>query len=548
MARFEKHPCSRLWWVNAMILLALPVLLAVNAPVRAQILPGGMTSGGFVGDGTSSTYEITIRVVEDPGQVPYFWANQFWIDTATDHGGYFGLQAIGSPGDGTYRRMSIFSIWNAVEAIPAAGAIAVPFGGEGIGWSLRRPDKWRAGVPYTFRLTRHDDVWWNLTVSAPGEPTLEFGSIRVTVGAPLRSGFNTFTEYYVNAPSCDVLPFAQVVFENGKYGSNVTRATSTNAYGNCKENAEIYPAGVNAVVHRSGLLRSRSRHSNFDGDARSDILWRNFSTGSNAIWLSASHSDQLATMSVSDLAWHIVGTSDYDGNGFSDILWRNSVTGANVVWPEGDVSTIRYLASVPNLDWRIVGSGDFDADGKSDILWRKDSTGSIAVWPSGDHLAVKALTPVADQAWKISGISDFNGDGRSDVLWRNSSTGANTIWLSGSSGDQQLLLTVTNLDWRMVGVGDFNGDGKGDIFWRNSTTGANTIWLSGSYSDQQVTLGVSDLDWHVAGTGDYDGDGRSDVLWRNQMTGQNVIWPSGKWNTLRYLLSVADLAWQTIKL
>lgn len=522
--------------------LALSAML-ISLPARPQIVPGGMASGGFSGTGSASTYTMTIRVVTDPGLAPYFWANQFWVDTQTDHGGYFGLQAVGTPGDGTYRRLSLFSIWNAVEARPAPGAIAVPFDGEGIGWSLRRPHDWRAGVPYTFTLTRHDDTWWKLSVSAPGEAPLEYGSIRVTAGAPLRRDFLTFTEYYAGATDCDHLPYAHVVFENPTYGGNPATATWVETYGNCQQNAGIYLTGNTAHAHRAGVLLARAHQSNFDGDAHSDILWRNAVTGANIVWRSANYTTQLPTASVSNLDWRVVGLEDFDGDDATDILWRNTTTGANIIWPKGNYSSRRDLVGITNLSWTIAANGDFDKDGKADIFWRNVATGANVLWPAADYTKRINLMGVTNMAWRVIGAGDFDGDGSADVLWHNSSTGAGTIWRSGNYATQQVLTTITNLAWKMVGIGDFNGDGKSDIFWRNDTTGANIIWLSGNYATQQPTAAVANLQWRVAAIGDYDGDGRSDVFWRNGVTGANILWPAANFAARHDATTVTNLAW-----
>src|SRR6266508_2917520 len=75
-------------------------------------------------------------------------------------------------------------------------------------------------------------------------------------------------------------------------------------------------------------------------------------------------------------------SATFDGDGKSDLLWRHD-SGAVYIWEmnglgikaEGGV----VHAAVPN-DWHILGLGDFDGDGKSgDILWRHDS-GQVYIW------------------------------------------------------------------------------------------------------------------------------------------------------------------------
>src|SRR2546422_1001633 len=68
---------------------------------------------------------------------------------------------------------------------------------------------------------------------------------------------------------------------------------------------------------------------------------------------------------------------DFSGSGKSDILWRNSSTGQNVLWlmNGATVASAPALATVADLNWTIAGARDFNGDGKADILWRNKSTG-----------------------------------------------------------------------------------------------------------------------------------------------------------------------------
>ena len=61
---------------------------------------------------------------------------------------------------------------------------------------------------------------------------------------------------------------------------------------------------------------------------------------------------------------------DFNGDCRSDILWRNSGSEEVYTWPMDGIA----IAVTPSSDWVIQGVGDFDGDGKSDILWRNSST------------------------------------------------------------------------------------------------------------------------------------------------------------------------------
>jgi hypothetical protein len=138
--------------------------------------------------------------------------------------------------------------------------------------------------------------------------------------------------------------------------------------------------------------------------------------------------------------WKIAATGDFSGDGKSDILWRDSSTGLTVDWlgtANGGFSD-NYGNSAANVptDWHVAGTGDFNGDGRDDILWRNDS-GLVTEWvgqanggfnSNWANVAVNVPT-----TWKVAQIGDFNGDGKDDILWRSDS-GQLTDWLGAASG------------------------------------------------------------------------------------------------------------------
>ena len=303
------------------------------------------------------------------------------------------------------------------------------------------------------------------------------------------------------------------------------------------------PVQTNTWTDAAPAAPIGDRDFDFNGDGKSDLVWRNTSTGANNIWQSASTATQQATTTVADLNWKMAGFADFNGDGKDDMLWRNASTGDNNIWLSASTATQVATTTVADLNWKIAGLGDFNGDGKDDMLWRNTSTGANNIWQSASTATQQATTAVADQAWQVAGIGDFNGDGKDDLLWRNFSTGANNIWLSASTATQQAATTVADQAWQVAGIADFNGDGKDDLLWRNFSTGANNIWLSASTATQQATTAMTDLNWKVAGVGDYNGDGKADLAWRNAVTGADNAWLSANTATQLTLVGVADLNW-----
>src|SRR6267378_1911492 len=145
--------------------------------------------------------------------------------------------------------------------------------------------------------------------------------------------------------------------------------------------------------------------------------------------------------------------SDFDGDCKSDILWRNTSTGENYLFfmngpavaSEGSLRTVAEY-------WTLAGIGDFDGDGKADILWRNTSTGeNYAFFMNGPAVASEGSLRTVAVDWTLAGIGDFNGDGKADILWRNTSTGENYVFFMNGPAvaSEGSLRTVADLNWKV---------------------------------------------------------------------------------------------------
>jgi hypothetical protein len=288
----------------------------------------------------------------------------------------------------------------------------------------------------------------------------------------------------------------------------------------------------------------------FNGDCRSDILWRNSSTQQVYIWLMNGTTYPGSGSPGSPTSdWVIQSVGDFDGDGMADILWRNSTTGEVYIWLMNGTTTassgsLGYVSS----DWSIQGVGDFNGDGNADILWRNSSTGEVYLWlMNGTTQTGGGSLGIVSTAWSIVGVGDFNGDGKADILWRNSSSGEVYLRLmNGTTIASQGSLGTVNSAWTIQGVGDFNGDGKSDILWRNSSSGEVYLWfMNGTATASSGSLGVVSSAWVIQGVGDYDGSGRAGILWRNSTTEQVYIWlMNGTTQTGGGSLGTPSTVWQ----
>ena len=190
-----------------------------------------------------------------------------------------------------------------------------------------------------------------------------------------------------------------ILWRNKGTGQNVVWFMDGVAYGSYAWLLEV--ADLNWEIVGTG---------DFNGDGKIDILWRNKGTGQNVVWFmdGATMSDWSWILpEVPDTNWEIVGPGDFNGDGKTDILWRNKATGQNVVWfmNGATLSSYSWIDTVADTNWEIVGTGDFNGDGKTDILWRNKNTGQNVVWlMNGTALSSYTWLPdVPDTNWEIVG-------------------------------------------------------------------------------------------------------------------------------------------------
>jgi hypothetical protein len=197
-------------------------------------------------------------------------------------------------------------------------------------------------------------------------------------------------------------------------------------------------SAVSTAWHVAGV-------GDFNGDGRSDILWIN-DAGMVADWLGtatggfAGNGANSANTVAAD--WDVAGVGDFNGDGRSDVLWRNTATGQVMDWlgaPNGGFAkNAANSISIVSASWQVAGVGDFDGDTRSDILWRNSATGQVADWLgtlSGGFIGNGANSAHAlSTNWQVAAIGDYNGDTRSDILWRNTATGEVTDWLGTAAG------------------------------------------------------------------------------------------------------------------
>ena len=270
-----------------------------------------------------------------------------------------------------------------------------------------------------------------------------------------------------------------------------------------------------------------TRRTDFDGDGRSDVLWRNVGSQQVDWWLM----DGAAFRSVFSQAvasqYEVAATGDFNADGRADILWRDSARTSLWMWmSQGSHFSVIFVGSHPASGWEVVAAGDVDGNGGADILWHNPTLQQLDWWLMQGSVRIGVASKVVASQYRVATTGDFDGDGRVDILWRDVARTTLWMWQGSPAGGFSIALvgSYPPSGWEVVGASDVNADGRSDILWHNPGLQRMDWWLMQGPSRQAVgSKGIANQ-YQVATVGDFNGDGRCDILWRDAARTSLWIW------------------------
>ena len=182
--------------------------------------------------------------------------------------------------------------------------------------------------------------------------------------------------------------------------------------------------------------------ADFNGDGFSDLLWQRPTDGVTEIQLMTGTTPTggwIITNNPFDRSFSIMGMGDFNGDGKSDLVWRRGSDGLTEIQflnannPTGGGLILNNPFATT---FQVAGVGDFNGDGRADIVWhRPDGLTEIQF--------MNGTTPIGggiignnpfDSTFQVAGVGDFNADGFADLVYRRTSDGLTEIqFLKGNT-------------------------------------------------------------------------------------------------------------------
>lgn len=265
-----------------------------------------------------------------------------------------------------------------------------------------------------------------------------------------------------------------------------------------------------------------------DADGTEDLLFSDFAaTALRALPMEAGRARPGRDLyALGWLGFELEGAGDFDGDGRTDLLWRRRETGRLTFALRRDgASEFRSTFALP-LATELVAIGDFGGDGREDLVWRTPDGRLWVLHLEGAAVRRVDLLPALPAGTALLRADDLDGDGDADLLLRDPEIGATEAWILAAG----VLAEVRPLPdpgptFLLLPPADFDGDGDLDLAWYDGAGLRLRLDLLADGSPVGSRwLPAPEAGWWPAGTGDYDGDGRGDLLWRHPSLRLAMTW------------------------
>lgn len=231
-------------------------------------------------------------------------------------------------------------------------------------------------------------------------------------------------------------------FTTGPVTDFVWRNTKSNATTMWIMNAEGSPLKQKYIGGKDTPEWQIETSGDYDGDGRTDLVWRQSTTGLHSMWLMNEwHVSDQAIIGGSKTFRLVATAADYDanGDGCTDLIWRDTTSDGHVVHLMQGTAQIGSFAVADGTGWDLVATGNYDTNGIGDLLWREKSTGAVMQWlmtydaTSGKGTPQKGGETLISKSATRAPIQSLSFWGNA-IAWRRPADGTYAVWkMLGSS-------------------------------------------------------------------------------------------------------------------
>ena len=220
--------------------------------------------------------------------------------------------------------------------------------------------------------------------------------------------------------------------------------------------------------------------TDFNGDARPDLLLFNAGTRQTAVWY-MNNNVRIGNANGPTLpaGWTVASVADFNRDDHPDYLLFNTATRATWIWyMNNNVRIGNAFGPTLPVGWTVAALGDFNSDGYPDYVLFNANTGGTIVWYMRNNVRIGAATgPTLPAGRSVAGVADFNGDTHPDYLLFNAATRGTVIWyMSGATRTGSRNGPTIPAGFEVAGLADFDGNGRPDYLLYNSSTRHTAVW------------------------------------------------------------------------